>query len=176
MNINKNMNGMMKGMKTGLILLAVLLLVIVVSGCSSKGNSGSGTDGSVVAGNSGMQFKVYKSEGCGCCSGYVKYLQKIEGFNNVEVVDVADVAPTKDQVGVPDSLRSCHTIVVGDYFIEGHVPGEAITKLLTEKPDIKGIAVEGMPSGSPGMPGSKQGDFVVYAVKKDGTTEEFMRV
>lgn len=175
MNINMNM----KGMKTGLILLAALLLVIVVSGCSSKGNSGSGgtgIDGAVVAGNSGMQFKVYKSEGCGCCSGYIKYLQKIEGFDNVEIVDVADVAPTKEQVGVPASLRSCHTVVVGDYFIEGHVPGEAIDKLMSEKPDIKGIAIAGMPSGSPGMPGSKQGDFVVYAVKKDGSTEEFMRV
>ena len=168
-------------MKTGIILLAALLLVIVVSGCSSKDNNGSGgygtgIDGNAVAGNSGMLFKVYKSEGCGCCSGYIKYLQKVEGFDNVEIVGVADVAPTKDEQGVPQSLRSCHTVVVGDYFIEGHVPGEAIDKLMSEKPDIKGIAIAGMPSGSPGMPGGKTGDFVVYAVHKDGSIDEFMRV
>ena len=73
-------------------------------------------------------------------------------------------------------MESCHTVVIGDYFIEGHIPLEAVEKLLVEKPDIKGIAMPGMPSGSPGMPGAKKGDFVIYAVNNDGTTEEFMRI
>ena len=63
-----------------------------------------------------------------------------------------------------------------DYFVEGHVPIEAIEKLMAEKPDIAGIALPGMPSGSPGMGGSRSGQFVIYAIGKDGTTTEFMRI
>ena len=66
--------------------------------------------------------------------------------------------------------------IYGNYFVEGHIPIEAIKKLLVEKPDIKGIAMPGMPSGSPGMPGAKDGQFIIYAVAKDGSTYEFMRV
>ncbi len=95
---------------------------------------------------------------------------------DVEVSQVADVSPIKEKYGVPSSLQSCHTSVVDGYFVEGHVPAEAISKLVAEKPAIKGIALPGMPSGSPGMPGSKTGDFVVYAVGNDGNVEEFMRI
>ena len=73
-------------------------------------------------------------------------------------------------------MEICHTTIIGDYFVEGHVPLEAVEKLLTEKPDIKGIAMPGMPSGSPGMPGAKKGDFVIYAVNRDGSYEEWTRL
>jgi len=69
---------------------------------------------------------------------------------------------------VPLNLRTCHTTMVGDYFVEGHVPYEAIEKLLEEKPDIAGIALPGMPSGAPGMTGFKSGPFVIYSVNHDG--------
>ena len=67
-------------------------------------------------------------------------------------------------------------MIIDGYFVEGHVPAEAIARMLQEKPDIAGIALQGMPMGSPGMPGSKEGRFVVYAVNKDGTYKEYMRI
>ena len=95
----------------------------------------------------------------------------------VLIMDDPDIPDfVKEKYGIPYSMRSCHTTVIGDYFVEGHVPIEAVEKLMLEKPDIKGIALPGMPSGSPGMPGSKQGPFIVYAINKDGSTSEFMRI
>ena len=98
-----------------------------------------------------------------------------KGFN-VEVTQTDDLTPIKNRYNIPSSMESCHTTVIGDYFVEGHVPVEAIEKLLAEKPDIAGIGMPGMPSGSPGMPGAKQGPFVVYAIYKDSTISEFMRI
>jgi len=74
----------------------------------------------------------------------------------------------KDQLGIPESMRSCHTVIIGSYFVEGHVPVAAIAKMLQAKPRIKGIALPGMPPGSPGMDGTKQGPLVVYAIDEKG--------
>jgi hypothetical protein len=92
---------------------------------------------------------VSKDPSCGCCSGWVDHL-KTAGFP-VEVHETAGVNRVKARLGVPDALASCHTAEVGGYVIEGHVPAEAIKRLLTEKPQAKGAAVPGMPVGSPGM-------------------------
>ena len=159
-------------MKKGIII--GLIALVVLAGASYflflKSPSDSPT-GNVVGGVS--KFEVYKSEYCGCCDLFVKYAKK---FANLEIKDVTDVNPKKDELGIPQSMRSCHTTIIGDYFAEGHIPIEAINKLLSEKPDIKGIALPGMPAGSPGMPGGKTGDFVVYAIHNDGSTSEFMRI
>ena len=122
---------------------------------------------------SGQQAIVFKSPTCGCCGIYIEHL-KHNGLV-VEIKDVPDVTPIKDSSNIPQTVRSCHTTKIGDYFVEGHVPAEAIEKLMKEKPDIDGIAMPGMPSGSPGMHGAKIGDFVIYAVK-DGQISEFMRL
>ncbi len=103
----------------------------------------------------------------------MQYLQD-NGFQ-VKVVESGDT-DVEDRMGVPPDMRSCHTMVIGDYFVEGHVPVEAIRKLLEERPAIKGIALPGMPDGSPGMTGTKAGPFVIYAVAADGSTSEFMRI
>ncbi len=87
-----------------------------------------------------------------------------------------DLAPIKDKYNIPRQLQSCHTSIIGDYFVEGHVPVEAIARLIAEKPDIAGIALPGMPSGSPGMPGAKQGTWTIQAVGKDGAVTEFMKI
>ena len=87
-----------------------------------------------------------------------------------------DMVPIKEQNKIPTELQSCHTSIIGGYFVEGHIPVEAINKLMQEKPNIAGIGMPGMPSGSPGMPGSKTGDFVITAVNKDGSMYEFMRI
>jgi hypothetical protein len=122
----------------------------------------------------GKAVTEYKSMGCGCCGVYGSY---IEGRGmKVQIVDLDDPSKIKEQYNIPAQLRSCHTTIVDGYFVEGHVPAEAIAKMLREKPDIAGIAMGGMPPGSPGMPGAKEGPFIVYAVNKDGTYNEYMRI
>ena len=115
----------------------------------------------------GRTATIYKSPTCGCCGQYSVYLGK-EGYD-VVIENVEDMSEVKRSRGVPYELESCHTMEVAEYVVEGHVPQEAIEKLLAEKPDIKGIGMAGMPSGSPGMPGPKVNDFVVYEITHEGT-------
>ena len=93
--------------------------------------------------------EVYKTPWCGCCSAWVDHMTA-NGFE-VEVHEVEDLAPVKQKFGVPSSLQSCHTAEVGGYALEGHVPAEDVQRLLKSKPDVQGLAVPGMPIGSPGM-------------------------
>ena len=109
---------------------------------------------------------LYKSPSCGCCGQYTAYLR--EEDYSVDVKDTEDMTAIKEQYGVPYELESCHTMVVEGYVVEGHIPEEAVQKLLAEKPDIKGIGMAGMPSGSPGMPGPKNSDFVIYEITHEG--------
>jgi len=149
-------------------IILILSLALITAGCS-KSNSNEITGNSVAADS----VTILKDSSCGCCDVYVSYMGK-KGFNvNTETTNMESV---KEKYGIPASMQSCHTTLIGNYFVEGHVPAEAISKLMMEKPDIKGIAMPGMPSGSPGMPGPKYGPFVVYAVNKDGSTSEFMRI
>lgn len=92
---------------------------------------------------------VYKSPTCGCCGDWVTHLRD-NGFP-VEVKARSNLRPVKQQVGVPKGLGACHTAVVGNYVVEGHVPADEVKRLLREKPDLRGISVPGMPVGSPGM-------------------------
>ena len=121
-----------------------------------------------------IQAIVYRSPTCGCCGNYFSYLKK-SGFE-VETEWAQDNEERRTRFGIPNDLASCHTTVVGDYVIEGHVPVEAIRKLLEEKPALRGIAMPGMPSGSPGMPGPKRGEFVIYAINKEGAEDVFMKI
>ncbi len=124
--------------------------------------------------NSGVKAILYKSPTCGCCSIYAQYLNK-KGIK-LEIKEMNDVSPIKEKYSVPGDMLSCHTLVIGDYFVEGHVPTEAIDKLLNEKPDIKGIGMAGMPSGSPGMPGAKKGPFIISQLGKDDMVSTFMEM
>lgn len=108
---------------------------------------------------------VYKAESCGCCAGWVDYM-KAKGHES-KVITMDDVTPTKQKLKVPEAMQSCHTAVVDGYVIEGHVPAEAIDKLLRERPKVTGIAAPGMPQGSPGMSGRPE-TFTVYAFGPDG--------
>ncbi|MBU2101148.1 hypothetical protein KKH05_00255 [Patescibacteria group bacterium] len=110
----------------------------------------------------GEEVVLYKDANCGCCGVYASYLQK-EGIT-AKVENVANLDDTKSDFSVAMNLQSCHTMKVGEYVVEGHVPIEVINKLLTERPAIKGIALPGMPSGSPGMPGPKTSPFVIYTI------------
>ena len=92
---------------------------------------------------------VYKSPSCGCCESWIAHM-KAAGFP-VEAKDVDNMDAIKTKVGVPYGKGSCHTAEVGGYVVEGHVPAEAIRRLLSERPEATGLAVPGMPAGSPGM-------------------------
>ena len=114
---------------------------------------------------------VYKSATCGCCQKWVDHVRS-RGYT-VTVENVPDVAPVKRNLGVPSTAQSCHTAVIGNYFVEGHVPAEDIARLLAEHPDIAGLAVPGMPIGSPGMEGPNAQSYRVLAVHKDGKLDVF---
>jgi hypothetical protein len=116
---------------------------------------------------------VYKSPTCGCCQSWVDAV-KAAGFT-VEVHDVDDVTPVKDDAGVPADKRSCHTAIIGGYAIEGHVPPATIKKFLAEHSTAAGLAVPGMPSGSPGMemPGQEPDHYDVIAFQSDGKSSVY---
>ena len=113
---------------------------------------------------------VYKSSTCTCCTKWVEHL-RANGFAPA-VHDEPDMDATKDELGVPKGVRSCHTGLVDKYLIEGHVPATDIRKLLAERPKVAGLAVPGMPSTTPGMaaPGAPEGPYDVVAFTTAGTT------
>jgi hypothetical protein len=107
---------------------------------------------------------MYKNPQCGCCEEYAKYLRR-NGFK-VTVKETHNMSLMSRQNGVPEKLAGCHTMLVGGYVVEGHVPVGPINKLLKERPNIKGISLSGMPEGSPGMTGQKTEPFVIYEVSE----------
>lgn len=117
---------------------------------------------------------VYKTATCGCCAKWVDHM-RAQGFD-VKVQDVGDVGPVKVTHGVPEDLSSCHTALVGGYVIEGHVPADAVKRLLRERPKIAGIAVPGMPVGSPGMeqPGRRD-PYAIVSFDKAGQRKIYER-
>lgn len=120
-------------------------------------------------------IRVHKSPSCGCCGAWVDHV-RAAGFP-VEVHDTEDMEAVKDRLGVPAPMMSCHTAEVDGYFVEGHVPAGDIQRLLAEKPRARGIAVPGMPLGSPGMemPDGRTQPYEVALVGGDGSSETFSR-
>jgi hypothetical protein len=119
---------------------------------------------------------VYKSALCGCCTAWVEHARS-NGFT-VRTVDTEDLNSVKRELGVPARLASCHTVVVGAYVLEGHVPAMDVKRLLAERPDVRGLAVPGMPIGSPGMeqgPPSAYQRYNVLAFTRAGVTTVFAR-
>ena len=123
--------------------------------------------------NNKQIVEVFKTPSCGCCYGYVLFLEK-EKFN-VKQTDMRSLHSIKQKYNIPVEMQSCHTTIIGKYFIEGHVPLEAINKLLKEQPSIDGIALPGMPIGTPGMPGKKEEPYIIYQLI-DGKFSVFMTI
>lgn len=117
------------------------------------------------------QVTVYKSPTCGCCAEWVDHLRE-NGFA-VVVHDQDDLSMVKAANGITPRLESCHTGVVDGYVVEGHVPADLIARLLTERPDIAGLAVPGMPGGSPGMESAPKEAYQVLAIGRDGRTSVY---
>ncbi|MCA9509563.1 MAG: DUF411 domain-containing protein [Myxococcales bacterium] len=122
-------------------------------------------------GDDATSVRVYKSPTCGCCTKWIEHLEA-NGFA-VTATDVPDVDPVKQMNGVPAHLASCHTALVDGYVIEGHVPAADIRRLLATKPKVAGLAVPGMPMGSPGMEGPRSDRYDVVAFGAEGGTETF---
>ena len=141
-----------------IIIGLVIVGVAAVAFWANSGNNAQQSTMNELLG--GEKIVIYKSPTCGCCEAYSSYLKSMDIA--VDVRNVTDLNVIKERFNIPPSLQSCHTMEVGEYVVEGHVPLEAIEKLLAEKPDIEGIAMPGMPSGSPGMPGPKAAPFTVY--------------
>jgi hypothetical protein len=114
---------------------------------------------------------VYKDPSCGCCKSWIEHLIK-HGYQ-VDAKDTPEMPGIKRSLGVPDRLSACHTAVVSGYLIEGHVPAADIARLLKEKPKVAGLAVPGMPMGSPGMEGPRKQHYQVLSFDKAGKTKVF---
>lgn len=147
--------------KNILILIGFFILVTVVIVLTAGNNS-----------VSGVEMTMYKSPSCGCCVGNSQILNA-DGFD-VEVIPTEDMKSIKAKYNIPRDMESCHTSIIGGYFVEGHIPTEIINKLLEEQPYIDGIALPNMPAGSPGMPGTKSYEWTIYALK-DGKSSVYMK-
>jgi hypothetical protein len=112
------------------------------------------------------EILVHKDPSCGCCSGWAEHLRSA-GFAT-RVAESRDLDAIKRRLGVPADLASCHTAEVGGYIVEGHVPATAVRRLLAEKPSAVGLAVPGMPIGSPGMEGGTPETYEVVLFGAQG--------
>jgi hypothetical protein len=123
----------------------------------------------------GTAITVYKSASCGCCAKWVDHL-RANGFAP-EVHDEDDMDAIRDEMGVPKSVRSCHTALLDRYLVEGHVPAADLRRLLKEHPSVAGLAVPGMPKSAPGMavPGEPAEPYEVVAFTRDGKTSVFSK-
>ncbi len=134
-----------------------------------------GLPGTLLAASEKTLIEVWKSPYCGCCKDWISYLEG-NGFT-VRTHEVQDLDAARRRLGMPEQFASCHTAKLGDYLIEGHVPAKEIQRLLKEKPAALGIAVPGMPVGSPGMDGPAYGGrrdpFDVLLVLRDGRAKVF---
>ena len=108
------------------------------------------------------EVTLYKNPQCGCCEAYADYLRE-NGFT-VTVKPTHDLGSMSRETGIPDDFQGCHLAFIDDYVVSGHVPVATVNRLLSERPDIKGVTLPGMPMGSPGMSGAKTEPFTIYAV------------
>ncbi len=157
--------------KRNIILILGIISILLVTGIFFLGEMPM-QRGPSIAEAQKPKVTIMKPIGCSCCGQYAQYLKQ-QGFP-VETVELYTVHRIRQKYRIPDEMHSCHTAIVGEYFVEGHVPVEAIEKLIKEKPAIRGIALPEMPAGSPGMPGPKRDPFHIYAIEQDGTISEFM--
>lgn len=155
---------------------ALVLVAVIITGLVSFASQNDTYKAQLAVADFGVGHSVtlYKSPNCGCCTGHAKALEEagfavtIEETNNLDAI--------KQSNNVPADSASCHTSVIGGYVVEGHVPLEAIEKLLAEQPDIAGIGLPGMPIGTPGMPGPKTAPYEVYQLSETGEISPYLTI
>ena len=149
-------------------LSLITAAVVAATGCGASETTAPAT--TTRSSRNAVTAVVYRSPTCGCCKSYEEYLRRHAFSVRSEETDEMD--SVKSEQGIPQDAEACHTTVIGDYVVEGHVPVEAIEKLLDERPDIDGIAVPGMPANSPGM-GEPNGEPLEVLSVNDGQTAAF---
>ena len=163
-------------MLAALPLLAAALAAprLVHAATGTAGTNSAATTAATTAGTAATPVEIWKDPNCGCCHDWMEHMQA-QGFS-FTVHDTGNNA-VRAQLGLPQKLGSCHTALVGGYLIEGHVPASDVRKLLQQKPKALGLAVPGMPVGSPGMDGAVYGNrrdpYDVLLVARNGSTKVF---
>lgn len=156
--------------------LTLAITLFVASACG-EANASSEAAREAVATNQVQDLPtvlVYKTPTCGCCNGWIDHLRE-EGFT-VDARDVTDIMAVKRDGGVPPTMSSCHTAIVDGYVVEGHVPADQLKRLLAERPQVAGIAVPGMPVGSPGMEGAGARPYQVLSFDHRGEAAVFAEI
>lgn len=159
----------------------MLITGFIVTGIAGVGYSGvtnlmenQGNNGDMAVMAEAINITVYRTPTCGCCHGWVDHVQQYNFTVTDLVKPEAEIQAIRQKYNLPEELRSCHTTEVNGYLVEGHVPVADIQKLVAKKPDIKGIAVPGMPIGTPGMEmGDRQESFDVLGFKQNGDIQVF---
>ncbi|MGK0273326.1 MAG: hypothetical protein ACI88H_004006 [Cocleimonas sp.] len=142
---------------SGIVIISLFLIAVGIIFLNSKPINADSTLPIVT---------VYKTPTCGCCKKWIRHLQS-NGFI-VKTKNLNSLRSIKEELGIEPKFRSCHTAKIGNYYVEGHVPAEDIKKMLSDASDINGLAVPGMPMGSPGMEGLSKDDYDVLAIQNDG--------
>lgn len=164
-------------MKTRTATLCLLALSIAACGSGEAADTEATADVTPVMASAQSELPsilVYKTATCGCCNGWIDHLREA-GFQ-VEARDVRDLMSVKLDAGVPTQLSSCHTGLIDGYTVEGHVPADQIKKLLADRPELAGIAVPGMPIGSPGMEGPNAKPYQVISWDAQGNAAVYAEV
>lgn len=144
-------------MRFGVVLVTILVAFAVAADAADR-----------------PRMHVSKTATCGCCAAWVEHMQDAGYPVDVENMDHGSLISIKMRLGLTERTASCHTAVVDGYVVEGHVPAEDVARLLEERPDAVGLAVPGMPIGSPGMEvGDEREPYDVLLIRRDGRTEVF---
>ncbi|MFN2565743.1 MAG: DUF411 domain-containing protein [Gemmatimonadaceae bacterium] len=123
-----------------------------------------------------VRMTVYKTPTCGCCRLWVSHARGVLTAYDIETLDMDDLTEVKTRLGVPPALQSCHTAISGPYVFEGHVPADLIKRFLAQRPKALGLAVPGMPMGSPGMDmGGRKEPYDVLLFDKAGKTRVYAK-
>jgi len=122
--------------------------------------------------SSATEVVMYKNPGCQCCDKWADYMEGY-GYKVSTVASQEQLYAAKQNQGIPQNMGSCHTALIGDYVVEGHVPIEDVQRLLSERPDAAGLVVPGMPASSPGMNTALNQPYKVYLLHNDGSTEVY---
>jgi hypothetical protein len=173
-NSKRNRN-IQRGNKSFLGRRTVLITVVgAVAGAASIGGATGVFSPNAEPVASRGDVTLYKNPQCDCCEGYADYLRH-NGFE-VKVIPTNDLTIMGEKYGIPDSLQPCHLSLMAGYVVGGHIPMEVINRLLSEKPQITGITLPGMPQGTPGMPGKKPDRLSVYEIVKGSPPKVYATV
>lgn len=164
-------NGVVAGLRT---LWLPLCLVGLLAGCGETRGGTADAEGPADPEPQALRMVMHYDPGCGCCSDWAAYMRE-QGFE-LEMRLADDIVQKRRELGVPDRLASCHTAEIDGFLVEGHVPADAVLRLLEERPDARGISAPGMPWGSPGMEiGERVDTYPVVLFDAAGNTRLFAR-